>query len=148
MFGLWRIDERRRLARARYAFVFAQTQRRPWRKSIFAELTERAESDDDFGHESVTGAVRRALSDLGLDWPAVAGVNLVADTSSAASVDWDDDEEMGSLFEAAGARLRAEAAAEAAAELAGAADATEVPKRTGACPAASFPIGSFGRSGR
>ena len=75
VFGLWRIDERRRLARARYAFVFSQTQRRPWRKSIFAELQARVGRDPHFRKQSVTGAIGAALKKLGLEWPGAASVD-------------------------------------------------------------------------
>jgi hypothetical protein len=75
VFGLWRIDERRVVARARYAFVFSQTQRRPWRKSIFAELQARVGRDPNFRKQSVTGAIDAALQKLGLAWPGAAAVD-------------------------------------------------------------------------
>ena len=117
VFGLWRIDERRIVARARYAFVFSQTQRRPWRKSIFAELQARVGRDPHFRKQSVTGAIDAALKKLGLAWPGAASVDS-------------DDEEFGPFprsraeIEADAMRWDAAAAAEAAAVRAGADDAT------------------------
>ena len=95
VFGLWRIDERRVVARARYAFVFSQTQRRPWRKSIFAELQARVGRDPHFKKQSVTGAIGAALKKLGLAWPGAASVDS-------------DDEEFGPFL-----RSRAEVEADA-----------------------------------
>lgn len=68
--GLWTLEERRLLARGRYAFVFAQTRRRPQRAALMAALCDRADADVKFFDESVTGAVARALRTLGYDdWP-------------------------------------------------------------------------------
>ena len=89
-----------------------KTQRRPWRKSIFAELQARVGRDPHFRKQSVTGAIDAALKKLGLAWPG------------AASVDSDDEDFVRLLrsraeIEADAMRWDAAAAAEAAAERAG-----------------------------
>ena len=71
VFGLWRVDERRVLARARYAFVLAQSRRRPQRRALVDELRRRAATGVEFRAPSVTGAVDAALAELGLDFPSL-----------------------------------------------------------------------------
>ena len=131
VFGLWRIDERRVVARARYAFVFSQTQRRPWRKSIFAELQARVGRDPRFRKQSVTGAIDAALKKLGLAWPkpGVSDGGAARDAPGETAVDSDDEVFVRLLrsraeIEADAMQWDAAAAAEAAAERAGADDAT------------------------
>ena len=70
VFGLWRVDERRLMARAQYAFALAQSQRRPRRAELGAEFRRLDVTDDDFADKSVTGEIAAALSRLGYDeWP-------------------------------------------------------------------------------
>ena len=94
VFGLWRIEERRILARASYAFVFSQTRRRPWRASIYAELRARVGRDRVFRKESVTGAIGAALKKLGLAWPRleVPDGGAARDAPGGTAVDSDDED--------------------------------------------------------
>ena len=126
VFGLWRIDQRRILARASYAFVFSQTRRRPWRASIFAELRARVGRDPVFRKESVTGAIGAALKKLGLAWPRleVPDGGAARDAPGETAVDSDDEDFVRLLrpraeIEADARRWAVAAAAEAAAERTG-----------------------------
>ena len=70
--GLWTVEERHLLARARYAYAWVQSERRPWRSALGEKLRSLDVTDDDdgFPRESVTGAVSAALVRLGFDdWP-------------------------------------------------------------------------------
>ena len=99
VFGLWRIDERRLLARARYAFVWSQTQRRPARAALMTALCDRVDADADFASSSITGAVVGALRKLGfVEWPRVDDAAAPApghdDADSEPGADDDHDAEL------------------------------------------------------
>jgi len=65
VFDAWSIDERILRGRARYAYDFSRTRRRPERRALFDALTGKL-SEAHFAARSVTGAVEDALTTLGL----------------------------------------------------------------------------------
>lgn len=91
MFDAWSIDERILRGRARYAYDFSRTRRRPERLALFGALTSRL-SEAGFAARSVTGAVEDALTTLGLgSWPAIGECGEgtgEADTPAAEKESW------------------------------------------------------------
>ena len=84
VFSMWSIAERILRGRARYAYDFSRTRRRPGRKALFDALMRRLDSPG-FAAASVTGAVDGALAELGIaEWPYVAECDGAGDDSDAA----------------------------------------------------------------